>query len=145
MHQNFFIQHYLYLDLEICLVEDEPEKEKVQRFYNVVDQKPLPCIAFTSVAAFEGLFTAHYIFSLLKKKKLFPVSTLLFKPQSTILMLETQRKVRESRTWEHDYCERIKELQVHKGQCAITKTVWRCSFVSFVKRTTTIVLFFVNI
>lgn len=76
-----------------ALVKAKGESPKV---LHCCRSEPLPRSAFTSVAAFEGLFTAHDIFSLLKKK-LFPVLTLSFKPQSIILMLETQRKVCESR------------------------------------------------
>ncbi|XP_029918844.1 uncharacterized protein LOC115367312 [Myripristis murdjan] len=45
----------------LCIGE---QKKKIERFFIVVDQKALPCNALTSVAAFDGLFKAHYVFSI---------------------------------------------------------------------------------
>lgn len=45
----------------LCIGE---QKKKIQRFFVVVDQKAIPCNAHTSVAAFDVLFKAHYVFSL---------------------------------------------------------------------------------
>ncbi|KAF7642470.1 hypothetical protein LDENG_00257410 [Lucifuga dentata] len=39
------------------------QKNKIQRFFIVVDQKLIPCKAQTSVTAFDELFKAHYVFS----------------------------------------------------------------------------------
>ncbi|XP_055054374.2 uncharacterized protein [Misgurnus anguillicaudatus] len=39
-------------------------KNKIRRFYIVIDQKAVPCRAQTSVAAFDELFKVHYVFSL---------------------------------------------------------------------------------
>ncbi|KAF7651240.1 hypothetical protein LDENG_00113740 [Lucifuga dentata] len=44
----------------LCIGE---QKNKIQRFFIAVDQKPIPCKAQTSVAAFDELFKAHYVFS----------------------------------------------------------------------------------
>ncbi|KAM9385553.1 uncharacterized protein KZ484_007049 [Pholidichthys leucotaenia] len=45
----------------LCIGE---QKKKIQRFFIVVDQKAIPCSAEMWVAAFDGLFKAHYVFSL---------------------------------------------------------------------------------
>ncbi|KAI9533059.1 hypothetical protein NQZ68_026612 [Dissostichus eleginoides] len=45
----------------LCIGE---QRKKIQRFVIVVDHKPIPCNAQTSVAAFDALFKAHYVFSL---------------------------------------------------------------------------------
>ncbi|KAK7899253.1 hypothetical protein WMY93_020106 [Mugilogobius chulae] len=39
-------------------------RNNIQRFYVIVDHKALPCKAETSLAAFDELFKAHFIFSL---------------------------------------------------------------------------------
>ncbi|XP_076153829.1 uncharacterized protein LOC143137422 isoform X2 [Alosa pseudoharengus] len=45
----------------LCIGE---QKKRIQRFFIVVDQKPIPSNAQTTVAAFDELFKAHYVFSL---------------------------------------------------------------------------------
>ncbi|XP_071357586.1 uncharacterized protein [Trachinotus anak] len=45
----------------LCISE---QKKSVRRFFIVVDQKAIPCNAPTTMAAFDGLFKAHYVFSL---------------------------------------------------------------------------------
>lgn len=45
----------------LCIGE---QKKDIQKFYVIIDQKPIPCKAYTSVAAFDELFKAHYVFSL---------------------------------------------------------------------------------
>ncbi|XP_073349133.1 uncharacterized protein [Pagrus major] len=45
----------------LCIGE---QKKKTQRFFIIVDQKPIPSNAQTTVAAFDELFKAHYVFSL---------------------------------------------------------------------------------
>lgn len=45
----------------LCVGE---QRKDIQRFFIVVDQKPIPCSASTSVAAFDDLFKAHFVFSL---------------------------------------------------------------------------------
>ncbi|XP_056270660.1 uncharacterized protein LOC130193879 isoform X2 [Pseudoliparis swirei] len=44
----------------LCVGE---EKNNIQRFYVIVDHKAIPCKAQTSLAAFDELFKAHFIFS----------------------------------------------------------------------------------
>nr|XP_055074954.1 uncharacterized protein LOC129454451 [Misgurnus anguillicaudatus] len=44
----------------LCVGE---QKNNIQRFYVIVDQKAIPCKAQTSLAAFDELFKAHFIFS----------------------------------------------------------------------------------
>ncbi|XP_056287855.1 uncharacterized protein LOC130204894 isoform X1 [Pseudoliparis swirei] len=44
----------------LCVGE---EKNNIQRFYVIVDHKAVPCKAQTSLAAFDELFKAHFIFS----------------------------------------------------------------------------------
>ncbi|CAI5662795.1 unnamed protein product [Oreochromis niloticus] len=40
------------------------QKKNIQRFFSIVDQNAIPCDAPTSAAAFDGLFKAHFVFSL---------------------------------------------------------------------------------
>ena len=44
----------------LCVGE---QKNNLQRFYVIVDHKAIPCKAQTSLAAFDELFKAHFIFS----------------------------------------------------------------------------------
>ncbi|KAI4872229.1 hypothetical protein NFI96_009480 [Prochilodus magdalenae] len=45
----------------LCIGE---QKNKIAKFYIIIDQKAVPCKAQTSVAAFDELFKAHFVFSL---------------------------------------------------------------------------------
>ncbi|XP_049338304.1 uncharacterized protein LOC125803859 [Astyanax mexicanus] len=45
----------------LCIGE---QKNKILKFYIIIDQKAVPCKAQTLVAAFDELFKAHYVFSL---------------------------------------------------------------------------------
>ncbi|XP_066529672.1 uncharacterized protein [Hoplias malabaricus] len=45
----------------LCIGE---QKNKILKFYIIINQKAVPCKAQTSVAAFDELFKAHFIFSL---------------------------------------------------------------------------------
>lgn len=40
------------------------QKNKIKRFYVMVDHKAFPCEAQTSLAAFDELFKAHFVFSI---------------------------------------------------------------------------------
>ncbi|XP_035984719.1 uncharacterized protein LOC118558304 isoform X2 [Fundulus heteroclitus] len=44
----------------LCVGEN---KSTIQRFYIILDQKPIPCVAQTAVAAFDKLFKAHFVFA----------------------------------------------------------------------------------
>ncbi|KAI9541225.1 hypothetical protein NQZ68_033009 [Dissostichus eleginoides] len=44
----------------LCVGE---QKNNIQRFYVIVDHKAIPCKGQTSMAAFDELFKAHFIFS----------------------------------------------------------------------------------
>ncbi len=68
------------------------QKKTIKRFFITVDQRAFPSEAQTSVAAFDGLFKAHYSFSLsYSTMKLFAVSMLSCKPRCTTVMLGMQR------------------------------------------------------
>ncbi|KAF6726458.1 hypothetical protein FQA47_020344 [Oryzias melastigma] len=45
----------------LCVGE---QRKEIQRFFIMVDQKPIPSSALTSVAAFDVLFKAHFVFSI---------------------------------------------------------------------------------
>ncbi|XP_056452582.1 uncharacterized protein LOC130387494 isoform X4 [Gadus chalcogrammus] len=60
-------------------------KKKVERFFIVVDNKPIPCNALTSVGAFDGLFKAHYVFSLSYDEALFGFYTFI---QTTVYNID---------------------------------------------------------
>ncbi|XP_017281814.3 uncharacterized protein LOC108241867 [Kryptolebias marmoratus] len=44
----------------LCVGE---KKSSIQKFYIILDQKPIPCVAQTAVAAFDELFKAHFVFA----------------------------------------------------------------------------------
>ncbi|XP_039629703.1 uncharacterized protein LOC120541860 [Polypterus senegalus] len=44
----------------LCIGE---HKKRIQNFYIIMDNKAIPCKAQTSVAAFDELFKAHFVFS----------------------------------------------------------------------------------
>ncbi|XP_030608908.1 uncharacterized protein LOC115796684 isoform X1 [Archocentrus centrarchus] len=44
----------------LCVGE---KKSRIQKFYIILDQKPIPCVAQTAVAAFDELFKAHFVFA----------------------------------------------------------------------------------
>ncbi|XP_016327723.1 uncharacterized protein LOC107677358 [Sinocyclocheilus anshuiensis] len=44
----------------LCIGENT---KSIQRFFIIVDMKPIPCKAPTTVAAFDELFKAHFVFS----------------------------------------------------------------------------------
>lgn len=68
----------------LCIGE---QKNRIERFYVTVDQKPIPCKAQTSVAAFDELFKDHYVFSLSYDEALCNFYTFLHtKPQCITLM-----------------------------------------------------------
>ncbi|TDG99335.1 hypothetical protein EPR50_G00192910 [Perca flavescens] len=39
------------------------KKSSIQKFYIILDQKAIPCVAQTAVAAFDELFKAHFVFA----------------------------------------------------------------------------------
>ncbi|XP_014909452.1 uncharacterized protein LOC106960717 isoform X2 [Poecilia latipinna] len=45
----------------LCVGE---KKSSIQKFYIILDQKPIPCVAQTAVAAFDELFKAHFVFAM---------------------------------------------------------------------------------
>ncbi|KAL4000605.1 G2/M phase-specific E3 ubiquitin-protein ligase [Sarotherodon galilaeus] len=61
------------------------QKKNIQRSFIVVDQKAVPCDAPTSVAAFDGLFKAHFVFSLSYDEALSSFSTFI---QTTIYNID---------------------------------------------------------
>ncbi|XP_041660828.1 uncharacterized protein LOC121521139 [Cheilinus undulatus] len=80
----------------LCIGE---QKKKIQRFFIVVDKKVIPCDAQTSVAAFDVLFKAHYVFSLSYDKALSSFYTFI---QTTVYHIDVG-KAKES--------PRVKELR----------------------------------
>ncbi|XP_013855814.1 uncharacterized protein LOC106511603 [Austrofundulus limnaeus] len=44
----------------LCVGEN---KSSIQKFYIILDQKPIPCVVQTAVAAFDELFKAHFVFA----------------------------------------------------------------------------------
>lgn len=45
----------------LCVGE---KKRSIQKFYIILDQKAIPCMTQTAVAAFDELFKAHFVFAL---------------------------------------------------------------------------------
>ncbi|XP_041727942.1 uncharacterized protein LOC121558618 isoform X3 [Coregonus clupeaformis] len=81
----------------LCVGE---RKNILQRFYIVVDQKAIPCKAQTSVAAFDELFKAHYVFSVSYHEALCNFYTFI---QTTVYGIDVG-KAKES--------SRVKEIRV---------------------------------
>ncbi|XP_053478323.1 uncharacterized protein LOC128606313 isoform X2 [Ictalurus furcatus] len=69
----------------LCIGE---RKKDIQKFYVIIDQKPIPCKAYTSVAAFDELFKAHYVFSLSYDEALCDFYTFI---QTTIYNIDVGR------------------------------------------------------
>ncbi|CAL8382018.1 unnamed protein product [Arctogadus glacialis] len=44
----------------LCVGE---KMSSIQKFYIILDQKAIPCVAQTAVAAFDELFKAHFVFA----------------------------------------------------------------------------------
>lgn len=44
----------------LCVGE---KKSSIQKFYIILDQKAVPCVAQTAVAGFDELFKAHFVFA----------------------------------------------------------------------------------
>ncbi|XP_012996138.1 uncharacterized protein LOC105021033 isoform X4 [Esox lucius] len=81
----------------LCVGE---RKNILQKFYVVVDQKAIPCQAETSLAAFDELFKAHYVFSVTYHEALCNFYTFI---QTTIYSIDVG-KAKES--------SRVKEIRV---------------------------------
>lgn len=81
----------------LCVGE---RKNSLQKFYIVVDQKAIPCKAQTSVAAFDELFKAHYVFSVSYHEALCNFYTFI---QTTVYGIDVG-KAKES--------SRVKEIRV---------------------------------
>ena len=45
----------------LCIGE---KKTCIQKFYIILDHKPIPCMSPTAVGAFDELFKVHFVFSL---------------------------------------------------------------------------------
>ncbi|XP_063076104.1 uncharacterized protein LOC134466140 [Engraulis encrasicolus] len=58
----------------LCVGEN---KSKIQKYYIVLDQKALPCMAHTAVAAFDELFKSHFVFAVAYDDALFNFYTFL--------------------------------------------------------------------
>lgn len=58
----------------LCIGEN---KSKIQKYYIILDQKALPCMAHTAVAAFDELFKAHFVFAVSYDDSLFNFYTFL--------------------------------------------------------------------
>ncbi|KAJ8000805.1 hypothetical protein DPEC_G00184130 [Dallia pectoralis] len=81
----------------LCVGE---QKNTLQKFYIVVDQKAIPCKAETSLAAFDELFKAHYVFSVSYHEALCNFYTFI---QTTVYSIDVG-KAKES--------SRVKEIRV---------------------------------
>ncbi|XP_047197196.1 uncharacterized protein LOC118114493, partial [Hippoglossus stenolepis] len=80
----------------LCVGE---QKNNIQRFYVIVDHKAIPCKAQTSLAAFDELFKAHFIFSVNYHESLNSFYTFI---QTTVFNIDVG-SAKE--------CPRVKELR----------------------------------
>ncbi len=73
----------------LCVGE---QKKNIQRFYVITDHKAIPCKAQTSLAAFDELFQAHFIFSVNYHESLYSLYTFI---QATVFSIDVGRKGRK--------------------------------------------------
>ncbi|XP_035989552.1 uncharacterized protein LOC118561534 [Fundulus heteroclitus] len=66
----------------LCVGEN---KSSIQRFYIIIDLKAIPCKAQTSLAAFDELFKAHFIFSVNYHESLYNFYTFI---QTTVFNID---------------------------------------------------------
>ncbi|XP_035985739.1 uncharacterized protein LOC118559128 isoform X2 [Fundulus heteroclitus] len=66
----------------LCIGEN---KSSIQRFYIIIDLKAIPCKAQTSLAAFDELFKAHFIFSVNYHESLYNFYTFI---QTTVFNID---------------------------------------------------------
>ncbi|KAL2095579.1 hypothetical protein ACEWY4_007727 [Coilia grayii] len=83
--------------LLLCVGE---KKSKIQKYYIILDQKALPCVAQTVVAAFNELFKAHFVFAVAYDEALFNFYTFI---QTTVYGIDVAT-AKES--------PRVKEIRV---------------------------------
>lgn len=81
----------------LCIGET---KKKITRFYIIMDHKAIPCAAQTTLAAFDSLFKAHYVFSVSYDEALTGFYTFI---QTTVYNIDVGRtketpRVKELRT-----------------------------------------------
>lgn len=50
---------------------------RIQKYYIILDQKAIPCVAQTAVAAFDELFKAHFVFAVSYDEALFNFYTFI--------------------------------------------------------------------
>ncbi|KAL2086018.1 hypothetical protein ACEWY4_017077 [Coilia grayii] len=81
----------------LCVGE---KKSKIQKYYIILDQKALPCVAQTVVAAFDELFKAHFVFAVAYDEALFNFYTFI---QTTVYGIDVAT-AKES--------PRVKEIRV---------------------------------
>ncbi|XP_059187920.1 uncharacterized protein LOC131970520 [Centropristis striata] len=82
----------------LCVGE---KKNSIQRYYVVTDHKAIPCKAQTSLAAFDELFKAYFIFSVNYHESLFNFYTFI---QTTVFNIDVgsakeSPRVKELRAW----------------------------------------------
>ncbi|XP_059203458.1 uncharacterized protein LOC131982881 [Centropristis striata] len=82
----------------LCVGE---KKNSIQRYYVIIDHKAIPCKAQTSLAAFDELFKAHFIFSVNYHESLFNFYTFI---QTTVFNIDVgsakeSPRVKELRVW----------------------------------------------
>lgn len=61
------------------------KKSSIQRYYVIIDHKAIPCKAQTSLAAFDELFKAHFIFSVNYHESLYNFYTFI---QTTVFNID---------------------------------------------------------
>ncbi|XP_051233089.1 uncharacterized protein LOC127350458 [Dicentrarchus labrax] len=66
----------------LCVGE---KKNSIQRYYVIIDHKAIPCKAQTSLAAFDVLFKAHFIFSVSYHESLYNFYTFI---QTTVFNID---------------------------------------------------------
>lgn len=80
----------------LCVGE---QKNSIQRYFIIIDKKAIPCKAHTTLAAFDELFKAHFIFSVSYHQSLYNFYTFI---QTTVFNIDVG-SAKES--------PRVKELQ----------------------------------
>ncbi|KAI9516485.1 hypothetical protein NQZ68_015987 [Dissostichus eleginoides] len=122
LHSNSAIKTSLSLRFETFLSSLEPgqpfllcvgeQKNNIQRFYVIVDHKAIPCKGQTSMAAFDELFQAHFIFSVNYHESLNSFYTFI---QTTVFNIDIgsakeSPRLPESKNSEQGFCTLISEV-----------------------------------
>lgn len=106
----------------LCIGET---KKKITRFYIIMDHKAIPCAAQTTLAAFDSLFKAHYVFSVSYDEALTGFYTFI---QTTVYNIEVGLFVCTEMFNELPLFKRIKHIIMYGNQAFVLGTAVKTLF-----------------